>query len=201
MNYETIRNNPTQFLSLTSLLPQEFDLLLNYFQQEWYRFYKSYTSMGKRRKGPFFNYRKDTSSLPTVADKLFFILVYYKTNPLQQFQAATFGLSQAHVSRWLQVLLPLIQQALKRLGCLACRDGAVLKEFLVGFEIQVVTQDGMEQRAARKTDQQAQEKEYSGKKKDHAYKNKVDCLESQYVVFLSPTYCGSEHDKSVADQE
>ncbi len=165
MNYETIRNNPTQFLSLTSLLPQEFDLVLPYFEAEWYRFYKFFTSMGKRRKGPFFNYRKNTSSLATAADKLFFILVYYKTNPLQQFQAATFGLSQAHVSRWLDVLRPLVQQALKRLNCLACRDGAVLKEFLEDFENQVVTHDGMEQRAARKTDQQAQEEEYSGKKK------------------------------------
>lgn len=165
MNYESIRNNPTQFLSLTSLLPQEFDLVLSYFEEEWYRFYKSYTSMGKRRKGLFYNYRKKTSSLPSVADKLFFILVYYKTNPLQQFQAASFGLSQAHVSRWLSVLLPLLVRALKRLNCMPCRDGSVLKEFLADFEVQVITHDGMEQRAARKTDQQAQQKEYSGKKK------------------------------------
>jgi len=172
MNYETIRNNPTQFLSLTSLLPQEFDLVRPYFKREWHRFYKTHTSMGKKRKGPYYNYRKNTRSLPTVADKLFFILVYYKTNPLQQFQAASFGLSQAHVSRWLAVLHPLVQQALKRLNCLPCRDGSVLKEILADFEIQVITHDGMEQRVARKTDHQAQQKEYSGKKKTMHTKTK-----------------------------
>ncbi|KAA6321567.1 hypothetical protein EZS27_028796, partial [termite gut metagenome] len=34
------------------------------------------------------------SSLPTVEDKLFFILVFMKTNPLQEHHAAGFGISQ-----------------------------------------------------------------------------------------------------------
>lgn len=38
-------------------------------------------------------------------------------------------------------------------------------------------------------------------KKATTYKNKVDCIDNQYVVYFSPTYLGSVHDKKIADEE
>ena len=201
MEFLNAYHNEKQFLSLTSLMPEEFDVLLKHFRPIWYKFYRTHTLTGKRRTSVFNHYRKTTRTLPTVEDKLFFLLVYIKTNPLQEFQAFTFGLSQSRVSRWINVLMPLVQKALKQLKCLPCRDGSVLRQVLQDFDIGVVTHDGMEQTIGRQTDDPAQQKEYSGKKKDHTYKNKVDCLDSQYVPFLSYTYYGSTHDKTIADEE
>ena len=202
MNYDKVRKSPEQFLSLTTLYPEEFDLLLSPFAGQWYKFYRFYTLEGKRRKKRNWYAQKDTPTLPTVADKLFFLLTYYKQHSLQQFHAASFGLSQGKVSLWVKLLSPLLEQALKKLNCLACRDGSVLAEFLEDFDtLKVVSHDVVEQTMPRSVDEAAQEAMYSGKKKAHTYKNKVDCLDNQYVVFLSATYLGSVHDKKIADLE
>lgn len=98
MNYQNIRLKPEQFLSLTTLYPEEFDLLLQYFAEQWYKFYRTHTLEGNRRKKVYWNNQKDTPKLRTVEEKLFFILAYYKQHPLQQWVAATFNLSQPKVN-------------------------------------------------------------------------------------------------------
>lgn len=201
MDFSTAYQNPTRFLNLTSLHPEEFDILLPLFREEWYKFYRFRTLEGKRRKSAFSKYRKQTRTLPTVEDKLFFLLTYLKNNPLQHFQGAAFGLSQAKTSIWFNALLPLLRTVLGRLECLPCRDGHALKQALEEFDVQVLTQDVVEQHTGRKTAADAQEVEYSGKKKAHTNKNKVDCLDNQYVVFLSNSYAGHVHDKQIADEE
>lgn len=201
MNYEKIRTNRKQFLSLTTLYPEEFDLLLVPFSREWYKFYRTHTLEGKRRKKVNWNNEKDTPSLPRVGDKLFFILSYYKQHPLQEFQAATFHICQAKVSHWVKLLTPMVEQSLQQLGCLPCRDGEVLNQFLGDFDTsQAISHDVVEQTMPRPTDDEAQQEMYSGKKKVHTYKNKVDCLDNQEVVFLSRTFLGTVHDKKIADE-
>ena len=146
--------------------------------------------------------KKNTKTLPSIEIKLFFILVYFKQHPLQEFQAMVFEMSQAKVSQWVKVLSPILEEALRELGCLACRDGSVLKEFTANMpDIKIINHDVVEQTTPRSTDDQAQEASYSGKKKAHTYKNKVDCLDNQYVIFLSSTYLGAVHDKKIADEE
>jgi len=202
MKYHDIKLNKEQFLSLTTLYPEEFALILSPFSERWYKFYRVYTLEGKRRTKANWYPEKDTPTLPTVEDKLFFILTYYKQHPLQQFHAATFGLSQGKVSLWVKLLSPLLEEALKKLDCLPCRDGSVLSDFLKGFgTVKVITQDVVEQTMPRPVDDGAQEAMYSGKKKVHTFKNKVDCLDNQYIVYLSMTYLGTVHDKKIADEE
>ena len=202
MNYQTVKLNREQFLSLTTLYPEEFELILSDFKVRWYKFYRFRTLEGKRRNKPFWFAEKNTPTLPTVEDKLFFLLTYLKGHSLQQFYAASFGLSQAKVSLWIRLLTPLLEQSLKSLDCLPCRQGGELADFLASFgDIRVVNHDVVEQTAPRSLDDEAQKVQYSGKKKAHTYKNKVDCLDNQYVVFLSPTYLGSVHDKKIADEE
>ena len=202
MKYQDTKLNKEQFLSLTTLYPEEFDLILPIFAKLWYKFYKAYTLEGKRRVKMNWYPEKDTPTLPTVEDKLFFILTYYKQHPLQQFHAASFGLSQGKVSLWVKLLTPRLEEALKKLGHLPCRDGSILSDYLKDFgTVKVVTQDVVEQTMPRPVDNDAQEAMYSGKKKVHTYKNKVDCLDDQYVVFLSMTYLGTVHDKKIADEE
>lgn len=165
--YIKTRENREQFLSMTSLYPEEFDLLVPLFSQGWYKYNRRCTLEGKIRKIKNRSPEKDTKTLPNVEDKLFFLLVYLKQHPLQQFQAVTFDLSQAKVSQWVKILKSILEQTLVKLGCVPCRDGSVLKEFINQIpNVKVITQDVVEQSAARSVDDQAQEAQYSGKKKD-----------------------------------
>ena len=52
--------------------------------------------------------------LPTPEDRLLFILVYLKTNPLQVAHGVLFGLPQGKTNQWLHVLLPVLQTALRQ---------------------------------------------------------------------------------------
>lgn len=200
-DYKIIRKDREQFLSLTSLYPEEFDLILPHFATLWYKFNKIFTLEGKRRKKKNWYAQKDTKTLPTVEIKLFFLLVYIKQHPLQQFQGFVFGLSQGKVSQWVKILTPMLNEALEKLGCKACRDGNDLHTLLNNFSnANCINQDVVEQTSPRSTDDQAQKAMFSGKAKDHTYKNKVDCLDNQYIVYLSPTFLGSVHDKKIADE-
>ena len=73
------------------MYPEEFEQILPVFRKYWESHYRMCTLDGKRQSSPFINPSKETPTLPE--DKLFFILVYYKQQPLQEFQAVAFGLS------------------------------------------------------------------------------------------------------------
>ena len=50
MNYLALRERPTQFLALTSLLPAEFDALLPDFAPRWERYPRYHTLDGEKRQ-------------------------------------------------------------------------------------------------------------------------------------------------------
>ena len=200
MDFKEIYQHPSRFLSLTTLYPSEFDELLPLFREQWYKFYRMHRLDGTRRKSCFDHFEKNTKTLPTVEDKLFFLLTYLKNNPTQEYQGAVFNCCQGKVSRWFHILLPLLKKVLKRMKYLACRDGASLKKALETFNIKCVTQDGVEQDQMRRTANDAQKVEYSGKKKDHTVKNLVVGADNQRIFLLSPTFWGSIHDKKMADE-
>ena len=57
-------------------------------------------------------------------DKLLFILVYQKTNPLQTMHGLQFELSQPQTNYWIHHLLPVLQRALAALGVAPERDAS-----------------------------------------------------------------------------
>jgi len=48
--------------------------------------------------------------LPTMADKLLFILTYLKQNPIQEMQGQLFGMSQSNANTWIHLLHPVLNQ-------------------------------------------------------------------------------------------
>ena len=106
-----LRERPTQFLALTSLLPAEFDELLTHFAPRWERHHRYHTLDGDRRRIPAHQERANATLLGTDT-KLFFLLTYLKTNALQAHQAASFGVSQTRVSRLAGPLLAVLNQTL-----------------------------------------------------------------------------------------
>ena len=198
MQYQDQKQQPTNFLALTSLTVIEFEYLLNFFSIEWEKYYKYHTLTGQKKPLPAFT-EHGNARLKGTEQKLFFLMVYLKNNPLQTFQGASFGLSQATVSKTYRVLLNVLDQTLARLQLAPCRDAAALKTALSKHQARVFWLDGTETPLPRNLDQEAQKETFSGKKRSHQLKNLTLCDAHQYVHYLSSTEPGSMHDKALAD--
>ncbi len=198
MTYRDLKQNPTAFLALTSLTIVEFDYLLDHFTPLWDAYYKHHTLEGKKRSLPAFR-EHGNALLKGTDQKLFFLLVYMKNNPLQSFQAASFGVSQAKVSKIYRILLASLATTLARLKLAPCRDSTALKQVLSNLPDKVFWLDGTETIIPRNTDKDVQEEDFSGKQHGHRLKNLTLCSASQRIHFLSPTESGSVHDKTLTD--
>jgi hypothetical protein len=91
--YNELKNKPREFLAATGLKLDEFEKLLPAFQTAYEKKYPpELTQEGKTRQRQIGG--GATGALPKIEDKLFFILVYQKTNPLQTMHGLQFGVSQ-----------------------------------------------------------------------------------------------------------
>ena len=64
------------------------------------------------------------SPLPTAADRLLFILTYLKQNAIQEVHGQLFGMSQPNVSKWVRLLLDILNHALASQNLLPARTAA-----------------------------------------------------------------------------
>ncbi len=160
-NYQEYAEKPTEFLALTGYTRQEFDELLPHFRECYYEWMKSHRLDGKPRgKRKYSDYQN--SPLPTIEDKLFFILHYLKTNNLQTVQGALFGISQPKANVWIHCLHSVLNKTLAQLGELPVRQMA---EMTFGEET-LYFHDGTERPIPRPVDPEQQRFYYSGKKND-----------------------------------
>ena len=115
LRYQDIAENEPQLLALTSLTRAEFEHLVPYFATSFADALQGQTVEGFDRIGrAYTSYRN--SPLPTMEDKLLFILVYVKQYPTQTVQGQLFGLSQSNANKWIHLLHPILNQALARAG-------------------------------------------------------------------------------------
>jgi len=201
ITYTRLKEQPTSFLAATGLTVAEFEELLPAYQAADARRYPpQLTTKGQERQRRVGGGSKGV--LQTDADRLLFILVYLKTNPLQVMHGLQFGLSQAQANYWIHRLLPVVRGALDGLGLLPERDGAnVAASPLALAGLPDLVLDGTERRRERPTDSTEQKRMYSGKKKTHTVKNLILVNEATgQVVYLGPTEPGSKHDKKAADE-
>lgn len=198
-NQKKVLTNYRSMLSLTSLTAAEFFELLAVFDELWQGYHARYDLKGKRRR--IKKYREhDSMSLQGSLDKLFFVLVYLKQNPLQHYHGFSFGMSQGKVSQWLQILLPLLEQALHQLQMLPCREPSHFYLSLRLLSGQVLLMDATERAIPRSVDSERQRHEYSGKQHTHTLKNVLVSQQQNQILYLSATVAGSMHDKALADE-
>ena len=140
--------------------------------------------------------------LPHWTDKLLFIVVYQKTNPLQTMHGLQFNLSQSQTNYWLHHLWPVLQQALRDMGQAPEREASQVAHNPVALEgTPALAIDGTERRRQRPPDATQQKEHYSGKKKTPTDKNILLVNEhTSKVVYLGPTLAGRMHDKKAADE-
>lgn len=186
MNYFNIRQNETQFKALTGLSTQEFDQLLERFAPRWQEFIEHHTFNGKFRRK---RYSPRGSSLKTHQDRLFFILVYYKNNHLQQQQASMFGMTREMCNKWIAVLEPILLKSLK--------EFAPKKRFEDLPPQSVCLMDATERPIQRPIYDQSEY--YSGKKKRHGVKNLVLASLSGLILWVGATVPAKVHDKTLAE--
>jgi hypothetical protein len=201
LSYNRLKDRPRDFLAATSVTLEEFLKLLPVFQAAYETLYPAtLTRHGRPRQRRAGGGAK--GALPTVADKLLFILVYHKTHPLQTMHALQFGLSQSQANHWIHQLLPVLQQALAEMGLAPERDANRVATSPLALEgAPALALDGTERRRQRPVEATLQREHYSGKKKTHTDKNLLLVNEiTTKVVYLSPTIAGRTHDKKAADQ-
>lgn len=201
LNYDDLKEKPREFLAATGLTQQEFEILLpNFLVAEEKLYPQNLTLAGALRQRSIGAGRKGSLTKPE--DRLLFILVYQKTNPLQTMLGLQFCLSQPQTNFWIHHLLPVLQETLSAIGMKpereACQVGSNLETIEGGANLAI---DGTERRLQRPTDPVKQKEKYSGKKKAHTDKNIV--LVNQHtkrVVYLSPTVEGKKHDSRAAHE-
>src|SRR5262249_38609562 len=98
----------------------EFQRLLTAFPQAYQQLYPAtQTAQGQPRQRSMGGGCKGRLQQPE--EKLWFLLLYLKTYPLQAVMGELFGLSQPQVKYWIHRLLPVLRSALDDLGVLPGR--------------------------------------------------------------------------------
>jgi DDE superfamily endonuclease len=202
LTYTTLQDRPREFLAATGLTHAEFAHLLPAFATAYARLYPPEKTLEgtprQRRAGG-----GATGTLPQMEDKLLFILVFQKTNPLQTMHGLQFQLSQPQTNYWIHPLLPVLQRALAALGLAPERDASRVATSPLALEgAPDMAIDGTERRRQRPTNAAQPQEQYSGKKKTHTDKNLLLVNEhTDKVIYLGPTVAGTKHDKKAADEE
>ena len=213
LRYENLKNQPQVFRAFTGLDVAEFQILLEAFTMAWGRYVQQNRLPPEIRQREYGGGRK--ARLGTCQDKLFFILVYFKTYPLQEVLAFHFDMSQSQACQWIHILSEVLRLALGELGHLPERDPQKVKELLEAYmdesqqyetstelEMENFAIDGTERRRQRPKDQEEQKRFYSGKKKTHTVKNNlIVTLGKRRVEYLGHTWEGQKHDKKICDAE
>ena len=178
---------------LTSLTRIEYEILLKEFDYQVVQKLKRKTLQGHQRKGKH-NKESKNSSLYGSDEKLTFMLMYLKGNMNQSLIGSHFGMSPPKVSQWFTFLLPVLEISLDRLGYSPVFGSSYEhKDASTGYLLGDITERDLPRKGCYK----AQREDFSGKHHKHTEKNFGLCDPKGYIHFLSPSYTGSTHDKTV----
>lgn len=198
LSYSKVQGKSHVLQSLTGLKPPEFERLLSSFDRVW-QAYIEREYVHKPRARRYGGGRP--AELASSADKLLFILMYFRLYPTQAVQGFLFGIGQSQACAWVHKLHPLLNEALGREQQLPERQPARLEAVLRQCPSLEFMIDGTERPINRPKDHDRQQDYYSGKKKRHTVTNLVITQRGGNVLFLSETYGGRVHDKAICDGE
>jgi len=155
-----------QMKALTGLSFGEFERLLPVFTAvyEAYRqqVYEQAVQSGTRQRKPGGG-RK--SKLPTSADKLLFVLNYYKEYPTFDALGAKFDLARSKANEHVHTLSPLLHETLVQLEMMPHREFQTVEALMQALNgIDRIIIDATERSYRRPQDAQEQREHYSGKK-------------------------------------
>jgi len=161
-SFEKTACKPTELLSMTGYTLGEFNALLPSFEEALLECNK--TLEGKERLNTPTLYKN--SPFSSIADQLFFILIYMKQYTTQTMLGQLFGISQPKANLWIHYLMPILLSALDKMKALPSRDMQEFDE----KEASLYAHDGSERIIQRPKNNEKQKKHYSGKKSPYSKK-------------------------------
>src|SRR5262245_9182340 len=127
--FDSMLQNERRLRALTGLDRATFIGFLPQFAQTMEEYLQHTTLDGYQRDGDrAITYTN--SPLPTPEDRLLFILTYLKQNAIQELHGQLFGMSQSNVSKWVRLLLEILNRALASQQLLPARTAAELAALL-----------------------------------------------------------------------
>ena len=192
-----------QFKSLTGLSEEKFEKLCPIFCEVYEEALEEahvQDIFQDRRKNERGGGRK--GKLPTIEDKLFFVLYYFKVYPTFDVLASTFGMSRSKACENVHKFTPVLYEALYRAGFMPYRHFESVEEFKKAFEgIDRIIIDATERKHVRPQDSEKQTEMYSGKKKGHTIKNTIISTTEKVIMFVGQTLTGHNHDYKMLKEE
>lgn len=133
------------------------------FVEEKESIYQNHLRDGNRQRQPGGGQK---GKLPTIREKLIFVLYYLKVYPTFDVFGAQFGMARSKACENLHFLYPILGQALLNLGVLPHRKFESVAEFRAACQnIETLLIDATERPYRRPGDDEQQEDLYSGKKR------------------------------------
>ena len=129
VRFADLQARPTEFLDVTSLTLDEFQQLVPPFEAAFHAHLAAWRLDGKPRTARQFAVDKNCP-LPTLEDRLFFLLTSLKTYALQVVHGRLCGMGQSKANQWIHVLLPVLLAALRALGDAPARSLTALAQRL-----------------------------------------------------------------------
>jgi hypothetical protein len=131
--------------------------------EEKEKIYQEQLKAGKRQRKPGGGQK---GKLPTVREKLIFVLYYLKVYPTFDVFGAQFGMVRSKACENLHFLYPVLGQALVNLKVFPHRKFETVEEFRAACQnIETLLIDATERPHRRPADNEKQEELYSGKKR------------------------------------
>lgn len=158
-----------QMRALTGVSQGQFEIMLETFtkiyeEQQW-EAYEEGIKAGTRQRKPGGGQK---GALPTMADKLLFLLYYLKVYPTFDVLGTQFQMSRSKANENLHRLMPLLSQTLVNLEVMPHREFASADELRNALEgIDTILVDVTERNYRRPQDSATQGEHYSGKKTPH----------------------------------
>lgn len=157
-----------QMRALTGLSLSQFDLLLEVFTRIYHEMrwqaYQAGLEAGTRQRQPGGGQK---GALPTLAEKLMFVLYYFKVYPTFDVLGTQFNMARSKANENLHKLVPVLYQTLVEVGVMPQRELATPEELLEMLDgLDTILIDVTERNHSRPQDEQEQQEHYSGKKND-----------------------------------
>jgi hypothetical protein len=192
-----------QMRALTGVPAEKFSTLEAAFAlaltDEKERTYQEGLAAGKGQRKPGGGQK---GKLPTIYDKLVFLLYYLKVYPTFDVLGAQFGMNRSKACENVHALRPILYKALQNLSVMPHREFTTVEAFREACEwIDDLLIDATERPHSRPSDDAKQKDLYSGKKKRHTVKNTIMSTVTKWIVFVGDTFSGHEHDYTMLKTE
>jgi hypothetical protein len=156
--------------SLTGVSQAQFEILLEIFtmiyQESQWQAYQDRLAAGKRQRRPGGGKK---GALPTMRDKLLFLLYYFKVYPTFDVLGTQFNMARSRAHENLYKLVPILHKTLVHLEVMPQREFTTVEQLMEAFDgIETILIDVTERNHRRPENEQTQREHYSGKKTAHA---------------------------------